>query len=71
VYWKIGVIIILSSGLIIPLLTTNATRAQNFQTIEIFNGQIGLHPRESQGHTFSIPSSAKNIHLKGRVYLHL
>jgi hypothetical protein len=67
VYWKIGVIIILSSGLIIPLLTTNVTRAQNFQTIEIFNSQIGLHPRESQGYTFFIPSSAKNIHLKGSV----
>jgi hypothetical protein len=56
-YWKIGVIIILSSGLIIPLLTTNVTKALNFQTIQIFNGQIGLHPRESQGHRFSVPSS--------------
>ena len=56
-YWKIGVIIILSSGLIIPLLTTNVTKAQNFQTIQIFNGQIRLHPRESQGHRFSVPSS--------------
>ncbi len=66
-YWKIGVIIILSSGLIISLLTTNVTKAQNFQSIQIFNGQIGLHPRESQGHTFSVPSSAKNIHLKGTI----
>jgi hypothetical protein len=68
VYWKIDVIIILSSGLtIISLLTTNVTKAQNFQTIQIYNGQIGLHPRESQGHTFSVPSSAKNIHLKGTI----
>lgn len=66
-YWKIGVIIILSSGLIISLLTTNVTKAQNFQSIQIFDGQIGLHPRESQGHTFSVPSSAKNIHLKGTI----
>ena len=66
-YWKIGVIIILSSGIIIPLLSTNVTKAQNFQTIQIFNGQVGLHPRESQGHTFSVPDSAKNIHLKGSV----
>ena len=66
-YWKIGVIIILSSGLNTPLLTTNVTKAQNFQTIPIFNGQIGLHPRESQGHTFSVPDSAKNIHLKGTI----
>lgn len=66
-YWKIGVIIILSSGLIISLLTTNVTKAQSFQTIQIFNGQIGLHPRQSQGHTFSVSSSAKNIHLKGTI----
>ena len=26
-----------------------------------------LHPRESQGYTFSIPTSAKNIHLKGNI----
>jgi hypothetical protein len=63
VYWKISVII-LGSGLLIPLLTTNITNAQNFQTVQIFNGQIGLHPRESHGYTFSVPISAKNIHLK-------
>ena len=65
-YWKIG-IIILSSGLLIPLLTTNVSKAQNFQTIQIFNGQIELHPRESQGHTFFVPPNAKNIHLKGTI----
>ena len=66
-YGKI-VVIILSSGIIIvSLLTTNITKAQNFQTIQIFNGQITLHPRESQGYTFSIPTSAKNIHLKGNI----
>jgi hypothetical protein len=66
VYWKIG-IIILSSGLLIPLLTTNVSKAQNFQTIQIFNGKIELHPRESQGHTFFVPPNAKNIHLKGTI----
>ena len=66
-YWKIGVIIILGSGLFTPLLTTNITKAQNLQTIQIFNSQIGLHPRESQGHAFSVPTSAKNIHLKGTI----
>ena len=65
-YWKIG-IIILSSGLLIPLLTTNVSKAQNFQTIQIFNGKIELHPRESQGHTFFVPPNAKNIHLKGTI----
>ena len=63
---KIGVII-LSSGLIISLLTTNVTKAENFQTIQVFNGQVGLHPRESQGYTFSVPDNAKNIHLKGAI----
>jgi hypothetical protein len=63
---KIGVII-LSSGLLIPLITTNVSKAENFQTVQIFNGQIGLHPRESQGYTFSVPISAKNIHLKGTI----
>ena len=70
-YWNIGVIIILSSGLVIVIsfLTTNTidTKAQNFQTIQIFSGQIGLHPSESQGYTFSVPNSAKNIHLKGNI----
>jgi hypothetical protein len=37
------------------------------QTIQIFSGQIGLHPRESQGYIFSVPTSAKNIHLKGNI----
>ena len=36
-------------------------------TIQIFNGQVELHPRESQGYTFSVPTTAKNIHLKGTV----
>src|SRR5919202_550436 len=68
-YGKI-VVIILSSGIItISLLATNIilARLQDFQTIQIFNGQITLHPRESQGYTFSVPSSAKNIHLKGNI----
>ena len=65
-YWKIG-IIILSSGLLIPLLTTNVSKAQNFQTIQIFNGKIELHPRESQGHTFFVPPNAKNIHPHGTI----
>jgi hypothetical protein len=66
VYWKRGVII-LGFGLLILLLTTNIANAQNFQTVQIFNGQIGLHPRESQGHIFSVPTGAKNIHLKGTI----
>ena len=64
------IVVIISSGLIIiPLLTTNIILAQfqNFQTIQIFNGQIELHPRESQGYAFSVPSNAKNIHLKGNI----
>jgi hypothetical protein len=64
---KIGVIVLSSGIIIVSLLTTNITKAQNFQTIQIFNGQITLHPRESQGYTFSIPTSAKNIHLKGNI----
>ena len=64
---KIDVIVLSSVVIIISLLTTNITKAQNFQTIQIFNGQIMLHPRESQGYTFSIPTSAKNIHLKGNI----
>ena len=64
---KIGVIVLSSGIIIVSLLTTNITKAQNFQTIQIFNGQITLHPRESQGYTFPIPTSAKNIHLKGNI----
>jgi hypothetical protein len=40
---EIGVIM-LSSGLLIPLITTNITNALNIQTVQIFNGQIGLYP---------------------------
>jgi hypothetical protein len=66
--YKAIVVIMLSSGLIIPVLTTNIlAQAQNFQTVQIFNGQITLHSRESQGYTFSVPISAKNIHLKGTI----
>ena len=66
--YRAVVVIILSSGLFIPLLTTNIlAQSQNFQTIQIFHGQIKLHPRESQGYTFSIPTSAKDIHLKGNI----
>ncbi len=66
-YWKIG-IIILSSGLLIHLLTTNIlAQSQNFQIVKIFNGQIKLHPRESQGYIFFVPPNAKNIHLKGTI----
>ncbi|MFL6345356.1 MAG: hypothetical protein ACJ71A_07920, partial [Nitrososphaeraceae archaeon] len=62
------VVTILSSGLLIHPLTTNIlAQSQNFQTVQIFNGQITLHPRESQGYTFSVPTSAKNIHLKGNI----
>jgi hypothetical protein len=62
------VVIILSSGLLIPPLTTNIlAQSQNFQTVQIFNGQIGLHPRDSQGYTFFVPTSAKNIHLRGTI----
>ena len=62
------VVIILSSGFLIPLLTTNIlAQSQSFQTIQIFSGQITLHPRESQGYAFSVPTSAKNIHLKGNI----
>jgi hypothetical protein len=65
-----GKIVVISSGLLVlPLLTTNIilVQSQNFQTLQIFNGQVELHPRESQGYTFSIPTSAKNIHLKGNI----
>jgi hypothetical protein len=62
------VVIIIGSGLLIHPLTTNIlAQSQNFQTIQIFNGQVELHPRESQGYTFSVPTTAKNIHLKGTV----
>jgi hypothetical protein len=62
------VVTILSSGLLIHPLTTNIlAQSQNFQTVQIFNGQITLHPRESQGYTFSVPTSAKNIYLKGNI----
>jgi hypothetical protein len=67
VYGKITIILIVCCGLVIPLWTTNVTKAQKFQTMQIFNGQIGLHPRESEGHAFSVPSGAKNIHLKGTI----
>src|SRR5918911_4974598 len=65
-----GKIVVISSGLLVlPLLTTNIilAQSQNFQTLQIFNGQVELHSRESQGYTFSIPTSAKNIHLKGNI----
>ena len=66
--YRAVVVIILSSGLFIPLLTTNIlAQSQNFQTVKIFNGQIKLHPRESQGYTFSVPTNAKNLHLKGNI----
>jgi hypothetical protein len=66
--YRVIVVIILGSGLLIPLLTTNIlAQLQKFQTIQIFNGQITLHPRESQGYTFSVPTSAKNIHLNGNI----
>jgi hypothetical protein len=68
VYRAVVIVIILSPGLFIPLLTTNIlAQSQNFQTVKIFNGQITLHPRESQGYTFSVPTTAKNIHLKGNI----
>jgi hypothetical protein len=67
-YRAVVIVIILSSGLFIPLLTTNIlAQSQNFQTVKIFNGQIKLHPRESQGYTFSVPANAKNLHLKGNI----
>jgi hypothetical protein len=67
-YRAVVVVIILSSGLFIPLLTTNIlAQSQNFQIVKIFNGQIKLHPRESQGYTFSVTTTAKNIHLKGTI----
>jgi hypothetical protein len=66
--YRVIVVIILSSGFLIPLLTTNVlAQSQKFQTIQIFNGQITLHPRESQGYTFPVPTTAKNIHLKGNI----
>ena len=40
------------------------SKLSNYRNIQ---WSIRLHPWESQGHTFSIPSSAKNIHLKGSV----
>jgi hypothetical protein len=62
------IVVIIGSGLLIHPLTTNIlAQSQNFQTIQIFNGQVELHPRESQGYTFSVPTTAKNIHLKGTV----
>jgi hypothetical protein len=63
---EIGVIM-LSSGLLIPLITTNITNALNIQTVQIFNGQIGLYPRESQGYTFYVPTGAKN-NLRIRIF---
>jgi hypothetical protein len=67
-YKAVVVIVILSSGLLIPLLTTNILAlSQSFQIVKIFNGQTKLHPRESQGYTFSVPTTAKNIHLKGNI----
>ena len=66
------VVIILSSGLIIiPLLTTNIIIAQfqNFQTIQIFNGQIELHPRESQGYAFLCRLMLK-IYILRETFLH-
>jgi hypothetical protein len=66
--YRVIVVIILGSGFLIPLLTTNIlAQLQKFQTIQIFNGQITLHPRESQGYTFSVPTTAKNIHLKANI----
>jgi hypothetical protein len=62
------VVIILSLGLVVPLLTTNIlAQAQSFQTVQVFNSQIGLRPRGWQSYTFSVPTTAKNIYLKGTI----
>jgi hypothetical protein len=35
------------------------------QTIQVFNGQIGLQSGQLQGYSFSVPANAENIYLKG------
>jgi hypothetical protein len=42
-------------------------QGQSYQTIQIFNGNLGLKPGQGVLYHFSVPDDAKNIYLRGSV----